>query len=126
MVQILPLVGPSHFIFGCHISEIVFAERPIELKRYRIKQKYNPFSGKSEKEIVILLNSIFVSKYSKVLYSNYGLIFDELESDYAEKNKDFYALNKNAQDKAIKDKVNKIKSTEESENEPPELPIDKE
>lgn len=105
------------------IAQVVFAEQPIELIKYNVKQGYNPFSGKSEKEIIVLLNSPLIPKRSKVLYANYGLIFDELEAEYAEGGNDFYKLNRSKQKAAIMKKVDEIISDVDVENAPPVLPV---
>lgn len=101
------------------IAEIIFSEKPIELQRYKMKEMYNPFSGKSEQEVLILLASPFVGLREKVLHANYGRVFDELELEFAAKKKDFYKLNRTDQRKAIYEKVDEIiKGIEEETPEP--------
>jgi len=94
------------------IATIIFSEKPLEMQRYRLQELHNPFQGKSEKEIALLLVSDLVSRRDKVLHANYGRIFDELEIDYAEAGKgDFYQLKRLAQRKAIYEKVDEIIAT---------------
>lgn len=87
------------------IASIIFAENPLELRKYKLKQEYNPFSGKTEKEILILLSGNLVSRNTKILYSHIGVIFDDLELKFASQKKDFYKLNRTLQREAIDQQV---------------------
>lgn len=104
------LAGASDSILRAIENDImntIFAEKPSELIKWQIKDKYNPFSGKSNEEIIALMASTNISKYIKVLYSNYGYIFDELERE----NKGFYEYEENKQIELIKAKVEEITGT---------------
>lgn len=101
------------------IAQIIFSEKPLELQRYKLKEMYNPFAGKSEKEIMVLLASGLVSRKDKVLHANYGRIFDELEIEYGKDGGDFYQLKRLAQRKAIYKKVDEIIVELNGENPPP-------
>lgn len=106
------------------IAQIIFAEKPLELQRYKLKEMYNPFAGKSEKEIIVLLASALVSRKDKVLHANYGRIFDELELEHAKKNGgDFYQLKRTAQREAIYNKVAEIIAELDAETPPPALDL---
>lgn len=106
------------------IATIIFSDKPLEMQRYRLQELHNPFQGKSEKEIALLLVSNLVSRADKVLHANYGRIFDELEIDYAEAGKgDFYQLKRLPQRKAIYEKVAEIIATIDNENPAPELDL---
>ncbi len=105
------------------IAQIIFSEKPIELQRYELKELYNPFAGKSEKEVVILMASPYVSKREKVLHANYGKIFDELELEHANSSKDFYKLNRTAQREAVYKKVDEIIGVLDKENPSPSLDL---
>lgn len=72
------------------IVRIDNADNPDEYNKWSIKKIYNPFYGKSQEEIALQLASAYVSNKSKVLYSNFGLIWDNLEA----KVNDLYKLNK--------------------------------
>lgn len=101
------------------VAQIIFAEKPLEHQRYKIKEMYNPFTGKTEKEIMVLLMSDLVLKRDKVLHANYGIIFDELEIDFASQGKDFYLLNRTEQRVAIYGKVEDIMMMLKQDNPPP-------
>lgn len=105
------------------IALIIFGERPVDLKKYYTKTAFNPFSGKSEKEVLLLLSSQNVPKRYKVLYSNYGVIFDELELEYAGNGKNFYELKRSEQQKAIDAKVDKLLEQVEAETPKPVSPF---
>ena len=93
------------------IMVTMYDEKPTDILRYETKQKYNPFSGKTETEIIALMSSSNVPKQIKVLYSNFGYIFEELERE----NKNFYDLEENKQIELIRKKVEKISGTLEVE-----------
>ena len=103
------------------IAQIIFNEKPLEYQQYKLKELHNPFSGKGEKEIALLLASDLVSRRDKVLYSNFPRIFDELEIEYATNNKDFYQLKRIPQRQAIYEKVDAIIAELEEANPTPEL-----
>lgn len=103
------------------IAQIIFSEKPLELQRYKLKELYNPFSGKTEKEILTLLNTNLVSRKDKVLHSNFGRIFDELEIEFAKTGKDFYQLKRMEQREIIYKKVEEIIAGLDAENPEPQF-----
>tara|TARA_R110000787_G_scaffold97665_4_gene201310 strand:+ start:8478 stop:10256 length:1779 start_codon:yes stop_codon:yes gene_type:complete len=106
------------------IAQIIFSEKPIEKQRYDLRQVFNPFIGKSEKEILVLLASPFVSKLNKILYANYSLIFDELEIDFLKTGHNFYSLNRVKQKEAILNKTIELSLILDNEVEEPEINLD--
>lgn len=68
------------------LAGIIYAGDPLGLQKYRVKRRYFPFSGNTPDEIAGLLTSQFVLDEPKILYSNFDLIFKELESE----NPDFW------------------------------------
>lgn len=66
------------------INEILYFDRPDELKKIRTINKYNPFRGNTPDEVKLLIASNLVSKFDQVLYSNLSNIFSELERDNQE------------------------------------------
>jgi len=99
------------------IALIIYAEDPIGLTKYRVKQIHAPFAGKTEKEILSLMNSRFVSTEDKVLHANYGKIFDQLEMSV----KGFYDKARDKQKKDIDGKVKEYLALVEAGQEGPEL-----
>lgn len=90
------------------IMRLVYSDDPIAFKKYLVKEEFNPFSGMTQEEIAIALAGNLVPEPVKVLYSNFGYIFDELEMQYAAQNQNFYDLKRDKQRAAIMDKVNEI------------------
>jgi hypothetical protein len=90
------------------IMRNIYAEDNHQYVRYVTKEEYNPFSGMSAEEILFTLGSPFTTNYNKVLYTNLGSIFDELESEYIQKGLNFYNLEKTKQQEAVKMKVQTI------------------
>lgn len=72
------------------IALIIYDGQPKELQKYRTRSEFNPFAGKSEKEIFMQLSMSFVPKRKKIFYANFGAIFDELEADAGKLKQDFY------------------------------------
>lgn len=100
------------------IALIVFAEKPLEHKRYLLKQSLNPFAGKSDKEITMLMASNLVPKRDKVLYANESNILVELEIEYVKKKSDFYKLKRTEQREAVYKKVDELMELIDSETVP--------
>jgi len=75
--------APSFLIDALNkeIAEIVYMGDDDELKRYEMKRAFYPFNGKSPDEIAMLISSDFVSKDTKILYSNFDQIFNDLEKE---------------------------------------------
>jgi hypothetical protein len=92
------------------IAGIFYGEDPVAMNRYKTQKAFYPFSGMSEKEIIIALNSPEVTEYAKTLYLNSGWIYDELYMESLKKPKSisFYELPREEQKKLIEQKVNQI------------------
>ena len=90
------------------IAQIIFAEKPIELQRYNLQRLVDPFSGKTETQILYLLASPYVTKQDKVLHANFSRIFDTLEMEFGSSKKNFYKIPRAEQREAIYAEVDKI------------------
>jgi len=110
--------------FNDDVAGIIYHDRPIELLRYQTQQLYNPFSGKTQSEILLLMASAFVQNTDKILYANYGSIFDLLELDYAGKQQNFYLLPRDKQRQALYAKVAEIKAEIDAETPEPVLALE--
>lgn len=63
------------------LAQIIYTGDLIGMQKYKVKNSFNPFPGKTDDEIALLLISNFVRKYDKVLYSNFEQIFKEIETE---------------------------------------------
>jgi hypothetical protein len=63
------------------INEMLYADRPEELKIIRIKNAYNPFRGYSEENVRLLISQNLTTHYNAVLWANLESIFNELEQE---------------------------------------------
>lgn len=90
------------------IMRNIYAEDNYQYVRYVTKEEYNPFSGMNNSEIIMALGSDFTTLYNKVLYTNLGNIFDDLERESIANGIDFYKIEKIKQRELIKEKVNLI------------------
>lgn len=99
------------------INEILYYDRPDELKKIRIINKYNPFRGSSPDEVRLNISSNLTSKFDQVLYSNLFNIFAELERESG--NVWFYDLDETKIYDKVKAKVEEriAKLTEEQPKE---------
>jgi len=104
------------------INELLYADRPEELKIIRIKNSVNPFRGYSEENVRLLLAQGLTTQDNAILWSNLESIFNELEQEHA--NPWLYDL---AYDKIlalVAEKVQKYKEQMKAESaQPPENPI---
>lgn len=85
-----------------------FVDKPEELKKIQVKEKFFPFSGKSSTEIVFIISNEKTTKAQEILWANFEQIFEELEQDNIKANKSFYGLSYEEQKKAIDEKVKMI------------------
>lgn len=56
------------------------SEDPYNLRRWEVRKMYDPFYGKSHEETALLLTSNLSSRRAKILYANYGQIWDNVEA----------------------------------------------
>lgn len=61
------------------INEILYSDRPEELKEMRIKNEINPFRGVSNADIRFIISQNNVPLYNRTLWENFEAIFQELE-----------------------------------------------
>ena len=61
------------------INEILYSDRPGDLKKIKIKSLMNPFRGYSEATVRLLISQGLTTEFNSVLWSNLESIFNELE-----------------------------------------------
>ena len=66
------------------INEILYSDRPDELKEIKVKNEINPFRGYSEADIRFIISQNNVPLYSRTLWENFEAIFQDLENENAE------------------------------------------
>jgi hypothetical protein len=66
------------------INEILYSDRPEELKEIKIKNEINPFRGYSEADIRFIISQNNVPLYSRTLWENFESIFQDLETENPE------------------------------------------
>lgn len=93
-------------ILQMRVMDIILQDDPEALKRAKIEDQFNPFRGASESQIIVMLNSPFVSDEKKLFYLNKSDIVSEL----ANKNPLFYSLTYDKQKALIDAKVLELKN----------------
>lgn len=63
------------------INEILYSDRPDELKKIKIQQNFNPFKGYTQDDIRYFFASGLTTKFNQILYSNYANIWLDLEKE---------------------------------------------
>ena len=63
------------------INEILYSDRPGELKEIRVKNNINPFRGYSEANIRFIISQGNTTLYNRTLWENIESIFQELERE---------------------------------------------
>lgn len=87
------------------IARLIYAENPFGFIKWQTKQAFNPFAGYSEAEVALALTDAAVPQRFKTQYLMAGILFDDLEFDFAQNGVDFYAIPVAEQRKAVFDKV---------------------
>ena len=70
---------------------VMFNDRPTEIQHYDVQEHFNPFVGRTENEIIMLLASNFVPKRVKIFYGMSAYIFRkaaETEGFYDKRDED--------------------------------------
>jgi hypothetical protein len=66
------------------INEILYSDRPDELKEIRIKNEINPFRGYNDSDIRFIISQNNVPLYVRTLWENFESIFQDLETENRE------------------------------------------
>jgi len=86
------------------IVQIDTADNPWQYQKYKVIESFDPFSGKSDEEIAQAMVSNTVPLQQRVLYDNYGWIFDSIEI----KDPQFYNYKRDKQAQILFAKVDEI------------------
>jgi hypothetical protein len=95
------------------INAILYGDRPKDLKKIEIKNKFNPFYGMSESTVRLLISQGLTTEYNATLWANLESIFNDLELE----NPNIYEMN----NKVIRDAV-KVKTQEYIDQMKAEIP----
>jgi len=90
------------------IARIIYTDDPIGYRRYKTKEAFYPYSGKTQEQIAMILSTVPNTNFSRVLWEIYGWIFNEIEIDYTKKNVSFYELARSKQWTVIEKRVNAV------------------
>lgn len=73
--------GPSYLRdqINNDIAEIMYQGDEIAALMYAVRHKFYPFNGQTADEIAMLIASQYVSKETKILYSNFEAIFNDID-----------------------------------------------
>lgn len=98
---------PQHVVAAIHddIANVYYADDQDTLQKITIKNKFHPFSGKTDAEIQAILASEEILMYYKILYIYFDIIFDLIEEELGDR---FYLLTVEKQRAEIKKQVDKI------------------
>jgi len=77
---------PYHLIQAIDkdIAAKMFIDNEVELLKFKVKQRFAPFLGKSLEELTLILTTGRARKLDEVLYTHGDTIFDELETEVPE------------------------------------------
>ena len=87
------------------ITRKIYIDQPREILRIETKNKYFPFSGKSEPEIQFIITNDLSDNHNKVLYVFFDKIFKDIEYEQGLKNIDFYHTSETMQREILNAKV---------------------
>lgn len=96
-----------------------FQDKPEELKRIYVKEKFFPFAGKSSQEIIYIISNNKTTQYNEILWSNFEQIFLELEMEAESIQKYFYDYDFMLQKEKLDAKVNLLITAINSAAPPP-------
>jgi len=97
------------------IANKVYADNPIMMRKYKVKQQHIPFSGKTPEEITMSINMNLTTKFDKILYANFDSIIQEIEQEGIKNSSDFYLMPYDKRAEVIKKKVDEYISKIDSE-----------
>ena len=90
------------------IARIIYTDDRISYLKYKTKEEFYPYSGKTKEEIAAIISVVPDDDFNRVLWECYGWIFGEIERDFLKKEVNFYELARTRQWSVIERKVKKI------------------
>ena len=105
------------------IAAIQYEDKPQELQRLMIKQKFYPFTDKTDVEIIYIISNNKTTEDNEILWANFDSIFSELEYDAEQKGVYFYDYAYNKQKELLIAKINQMKDTINSQKAPTAIPF---
>lgn len=90
------------------LMRTMLRDKPRELLRYLVQERFMPMNGKTQEEKIYLLASDLVPKRYKVLYAMSDSIIDELVEEQQENRADFISMSYSDQNKMIDAKLKKF------------------
>ena len=83
----------------------MYVDKPEDVVKINVKDKFFPFVGKTESEISNIITNGLTSKFNQVLYANFEQIFSELEEENNTETVQFYLMDIKKQRELVKAKV---------------------
>ena len=107
---------PQHIIDAINkdIAEILYADDKDSLTKIRVKNKFNPFSGKTSMEISTIITQNKTTKFNQVLYIHFNEIFERIDNETGD---DFYQYAYEKQKETIKKYIDEISTLIDQEGE---------
>lgn len=98
---------PQHVTEAIHedIANIYYADDPDTLTKIAVKNKFYPFSGKSETEVQAILLGADILPYYKILYIYFDVIFNQVDEELGDA---FYMMTVDKQKAEVKKRVDAI------------------
>lgn len=99
--------APSHVkkALNKKITHKMYIDEPDQILKIETKDKFYPFAGKTESEVNFILANDLTTKFNKIFYANFDLIFSDIEFDQGSKELDFYQMDEKMQRDIINKKV---------------------
>lgn len=101
--------APSHIkkAITSDITRKLYIDNPTEIVKIETKDRYFPFPGKSDSQIQYILANDMTTKFNKIFYAHFDLIFSDIEYDTSLKTPpvNFYMMEEKMQRDIIKAKV---------------------
>lgn len=100
---------PQHVLEAIHrdIANQYYADDQDTLTKIDIKNKFHPFSGKSDSEIATIMNSDVILPYYKILFTYFDIIFDSIDEELGDK---FYLMAYDKQKTEVETRVKAIQA----------------
>lgn len=97
------------------IARIIYTDDEISYMKYKTKEEFYPYSGKSAEQVAMIVASVPQTDFNRVLWECYGWIFGEIEREYLKKGINFYELARSRQWSIVKRHVDRIIKERESQ-----------
>lgn len=97
------------------IARINYTDDKAGYEKYLTMNYFYPYTGKTQEEIMQIINSVPPTDEKRILWEIFGWVFADIEMEYIGRKTNFYELSRSVQWKAIQKRIQKVQAEREGQ-----------